>query len=78
MTGNPEPAADLTTLLEVEQRLCAVMDQHHPLARTESVKMRDCLRFPLAIPNKSLGGRALLEGFFARSSLEPNVVIESN
>lgn len=75
---NPEPAADLTTLFEVEQRLCAVMDQHHPLATADTVKMRDCLRYPLALPDASLGGRALLEGFFARSSLEPNVVIESN
>ena len=75
---NPEPAADLTTLLEVEQRLCAVMDQNHPLARADSVKMRDCLRYPLALPEGALGGRALLEGFFARSSLKPDVVMESN
>ena len=40
--------------------------------------MRDCLKYPLAMPDTSLGGRALLEGFFARSSLQPNVVLESN
>ncbi len=62
----------------LEQRLCAVMAARHPLAALETVKMRDCLRFPLAIPDNSLGGRALLEGFFARSSLNPNVVLESN
>ena len=30
------------------------------------------------MPDTSLGGRALLEGFFARNSLQPNVVLESN
>ena len=40
--------------------------------------MRDCLKYLLAMPDTSLGGRALLEGFFACSSLQPNVVLESN
>ena len=30
------------------------------------------------MPDTSLGGRALLEGFFARSSLRPDVALESN
>ena len=75
---NVQPAADLTTLLQVEQRLCAVMAACHPLAGQDTVKMRDCLKYPLALPDTSLGGRALLDGFFARSSLQPNVVLESN
>ena len=75
---NVQPSADLTTLFQVEQRLCAVMTAKHPLAAQETVKMRDCLQYPLAMPDSSLGGRALLEGFFARSSLKPTVVLESN
>ena len=75
---NVQPSADLTTLFQVEQRLCAVMTAKHPLAAQETVKMRDCLQYPLAMPDNSLGGRALLEGFFARSSLKPTVVLESN
>jgi DNA-binding transcriptional LysR family regulator len=75
---NVQPATDLTPLLQVEQRLCAVMAAAHPLAAQEKVKMRECLKYPLAMPDGSLGGRAILEGFFARSSLKPNVVLESN
>ena len=75
---NVQPSADLTTLFQVEQRLCAVMAAKHPLVAQETVKMRDCLQYPLAMPDRSLGGRALLEGFFARSSLKPKVVLESN
>ena len=73
-----QPAADLTQLLQVEQRLCAVMAARHPLAARETVRMRDCLRFPLAMPEAGLGARSILDGFFARSSLQPNTVLESN
>ena len=73
-----QPASDLTALIEVEQRLCAVMAEQHPLAAKETVRMRDCLSYPLAMPGAGLGARALLDGFFARSSLKPNVVLESN
>jgi DNA-binding transcriptional LysR family regulator len=75
---NVQPSADVTPLLEVDQKLCAVMAADHPLAKVESLRMRDCLRYPLALPDASLGGRVLLDAFFARSSLAPNVVLESN
>ena len=75
---NVQPASDLAPLMQVEQRLCAVMAEQHPLAAQEKVKMRDCLAYPLAMPDATLGGRALLDGFFARSSLSPKVVLESN
>ncbi|MDB5799232.1 MAG: LysR family transcriptional regulator [Rhodocyclales bacterium] len=75
---NVQPSADVTPLLEVDQRLCAVMAADHPLAQVPSLRMRDCLRYPLALPDASLGGRVLLDAFFARSSLAPNVVLESN
>ena len=73
-----QPAADLTPLMQVEQRLCAVMAAKHPLARMAKLRMRDCLQYPLALPDAGLGGRAVLDGFFARSSLKPSVVLESN
>ncbi|PAS92787.1 MAG: LysR family transcriptional regulator [Candidatus Dactylopiibacterium carminicum] len=75
---NAQPSADINQLLEVEQRLCAVMAADHPLLQQPGLRMRDCLRYPLALPDSSLGGRMLLEAFFARSSLTPNVVLESN
>ncbi len=75
---NVQPTADITALQELEQRMCAVMAANHPLAQLSSLRMRDCLSYPLALPDNSLGGRILLDGFFARSSLMPNVVLESN
>jgi len=75
---NPQPAADISLQIEIDQPLCAVMAVRHPLAEHETVGMRDCLRFPLAMPAAGLGGRAILDAFFARSSLRPDIVLESD
>lgn len=75
---NTQQAADLTTLFELKQRLCVVMAENHPLVKSPKVTMRDCLAFPLAMPDTSLGGRALLDSFLARSSLQPQTILESN
>jgi len=75
---NPEPSADLATLMQVDQRLCAVMAAGHPLTRRQSVTMRDCLQYPLAMPDVGLGSRAILDAFLNRSSMRPRIVIESN
>jgi DNA-binding transcriptional LysR family regulator len=75
---NIPKAADITTLHAVDQRMCAVMADSHPLANAGKVRMQDCVRYPLALPDKSLGGRVLLDEFFAQSSLQPKCVLESN
>lgn len=75
---NMPNAADVTPLLQIEQRLCAVMAADHPLCALNMVRMKDCVAYPLALPDASLRGRALLESFFAKSSLKPRAVLESN
>jgi DNA-binding transcriptional LysR family regulator len=75
---NVQKAPDITTLLDIEQRLCVVMAETHPLAKADKIRMSDCMSYPLALPDASLGGRLLLEAFFAKSSLKPNTVLESN
>lgn len=75
---NPEPDADLRYLLEIEQRLCAFVPESHPLAGRESVKLLECADYPLAFPDRSLGGRALLEAFLSKRSLKLEPRLESN
>lgn len=75
---NPEPSSDLDTLVRIEQQLCAVMATGHPLAARASVTMAACLDYPLAMPDPGLGSRAILDAFFARSSLQPRIAVESN
>lgn len=78
MVYNAEKTADITTLLEIEQSMCAVMAKDHPLASKTRLRMQDCLKYPLALPDASIGGRALLDNYLAHTSLQPRIVLESN
>jgi hypothetical protein len=40
--------------------------------------LRDCAAFPVALPERSIGGRQLLEEIVARTGLNFNVAAESN
>jgi DNA-binding transcriptional LysR family regulator len=75
---NPESSADFQPLASVPQRLNAVMAQNHPLAQRKSLRLRDIVQYPLALPDVGLGSRMLLDGFFARSSLRYHVGLQSN
>jgi len=65
-------------VLEVEQTLFAIVADGHPLAGRESVRFAECLAFPLAIPDRSLGGRLLLDEFLAERAISLRPSLESN
>jgi len=44
-------------LMSLEQRIVAVMSAEHPLATHLTVRLRDCANYPVALPERSLGGR---------------------
>ena len=56
-------------LMSLEQRIVAVMSAEHPLATRLTVRLRDCANYPVALPERSLGGRQLLDQVVARSGL---------
>lgn len=62
----PVRLAEFETLLTVRQPIWAVMGQDHPLTRRETVRLRECLDYPLALPSPSYGVRSLLEIAAAR------------
>lgn len=76
---NLAPEPDIERLAEVEQRLVALMHRGHPLARPGTpIRLRDCVDYPLALPQRDIGGRQLLERFLARSSVKLQPAVESN
>ncbi|MCC5809252.1 MAG: LysR family transcriptional regulator [Ectothiorhodospiraceae bacterium] len=75
---NPAPDADLRYLAEIEQRLCAFVPEDHSLAGRRSVRLSECVEYPLAVPDRSLGGRALLDAFLSKRSLRLEPSLESN
>jgi DNA-binding transcriptional LysR family regulator len=65
-------------LMTLEQRLVAVMAAGHPLAARRTVRLRDCAEYPVALPERSIGGRQLLDEVSARSALAFKLAAESN
>ena len=74
----PSVMADFQVLASAEQRVVAIMAADHPLAAAASVRLRDCATYSLALPDRSYGGRQLLDEATARSSFRFEPVVESN
>lgn len=74
----PVRLTEFQTLLTVHQRVHGVMAQSHPLAREKTLRLRDCLQFPIALPTSPYGVRHLLEVAVLRSSLTLDPVVESD
>jgi DNA-binding transcriptional LysR family regulator len=74
----PPFTANFQPLMMLEQQLVAVMAKGHPLAARKGLRLRDCAAYPVALPERSIGGRQLLEEISARTGLTFNIVAESN
>jgi DNA-binding transcriptional LysR family regulator len=74
----PPFMANFHPLITLEQRLVAVMAKGHPLAARRKVRLRDCAAYPVALPERSIGGRQLLEEAATRTGLRFKIAAESN
>lgn len=54
------------------------MSRGHPLAKARTVRLRDCLRYPIAIPTHLYGVRDVLDTAVLRSSVKLQATIESD
>ena len=55
------------------------MMRNHPLADRETLRLRDCIAFPMALGDASLAGRGLIEQVLSQTSfdLDPRLVSNS-
>lgn len=74
----PPFLANFQPLMTLEQRLVAVMAKNHPLAKRRKLRLRDCALYPVGLPERSIGGRQLLEEIATRTGLSFNIAVESN
>lgn len=74
----PPQYADFQTSLTIEQPVYGVMAENHPLAKNESLRIGQCLEFPLALPPTPNALRLSLEGLSARSGRRIEPVIQSD
>jgi DNA-binding transcriptional LysR family regulator len=75
----PPAAPAFQVLLSCTQPLCAMMAGDHPLAGSTPVRFRDCLRYPLILPDKTTAGRYLFDVATLRMGVAiDNVAVTSN
>ncbi|HTC98186.1 MAG TPA: LysR family transcriptional regulator [Bradyrhizobium sp.] len=74
----PPPLPNFQPLLTLKQRLVALMAAGHPLTAKATLRLSDCRLYPLALPERSIGGRQLLDEVTARAGLALTPSIQSN
>jgi DNA-binding transcriptional LysR family regulator len=75
---SPDSLPGFERLALLEQRLVALMPREHVLCEKPELRLRDCVGHSLALPDRSTGGRQLLDAFSARTGITFEVAIESN
>ena len=70
--------AEFQTILTVRQHVHGMMAEDHPLAGGPTLRFRECLNYPIALPTKEYGVRYLLEKAMAGSPVKLNPVVESD
>jgi DNA-binding transcriptional LysR family regulator len=75
----PPFLANFQPLMSLRQRLVALMAADHPLAgQKKKLRLSEMVDYPVALPERSLGGRQLLANVLARSNLQFDIAAESN
>lgn len=74
----PVRLSEFQILLTIRQPVHAVMRPDHPLASSQSLRLRDCVRFPIALPTAPYGVRHLMELAVRKTSLELQPALESD
>lgn len=74
----PVRLAEVQVLASARQSIHAVMSADHPLARQATVRLRDCARFPVALPSAVYGVRHLIDVAWVRSSTALQPMVESD
>jgi DNA-binding transcriptional LysR family regulator len=74
----PVRLAEFQTILTVRQQVHGLMSHDHPLAGGNTLRLRECLRYPIALPTQSYGVRHLLETALVDSAIALEPAIESD
>ncbi|MEL6522744.1 MAG: LysR family transcriptional regulator [Pseudomonadota bacterium] len=69
---------DFKALLGVRQRLAAIMARDHPLTEFETLRLRQCYDYPVIVPSKGLGSRAMIDVALQEKSFAREPRLTSN
>lgn len=74
----PLRLSEVQVLASVRQGIHAVMAADHPLAGQGTVRLRDCARFPVALPTEVYGVRHLIDLALVRTSMTMTIMVEAD
>ncbi|WP_158807114.1 LysR family transcriptional regulator [Beijerinckia sp. L45] len=74
----PTVSSLIRIVASLPQRLVAILRTDHPLAGKPALRLSDLTAYPAALPDRSLGGRQLLDEIASRKDLRFSVLAESN
>ncbi|ERJ19591.1 LysR family regulatory protein [Salinisphaera shabanensis E1L3A] len=75
---SPLRTAELLPLVVIAQPVMAMMDAEHPLADRASLRLGDCLSYPLVLPRATLATRALIDNVLDTRSVPVTVAAETD
>ncbi len=78
VTHDPVERPHVSVIASVHQPLCAVVAPDHPLAGRASLRLHDCVGYPIAMPDTTLAARALIDRALASASFKLDPVFVSN
>jgi len=78
LTHEPPAHRDVIALASVAHPFCAVVARGHPLAARKSLRLRDCLAYPVALADPTLAGRGLIDRALAKASFQYEPALVSN
>jgi len=78
LTHEQAESADLAVLAEVHQPLCVLVAPEHALAGRVTLRLRECVAYPIAMPDETLAARGLLDVALSRASIRFEPALVSN
>ncbi len=78
LTHNPINDHNTSIVVSTLWPLCALVADGHPLASKTELRLRDCLRYPVALGDSTLAGRRLIETALAKASFKIEPALISN
>ena len=78
MVVEPVSLSVMSPAMRVSQNVHAVMRAGHPLAELATVRLEDCLRYPIGLPTTNHGVRQLFDLAMARARRTPAIAVESD
>lgn len=78
LTHQAPDAAEIVVLAAAPQPLCALVSPEHPLASRPVLRLRDCVEYPIALPDHTLAARALIDAALERASVSFEPALVSN